>query len=142
MSITLSDVVKIDVAKKSQYDELVKKVNATDTSKLVSKTDYNVKTKDIEDKIPDITNLATTTALTNVENKISDVSDLVKKADYDAKIKDIKDKYLTTSDYNKILDLKIKAKRLVDESGLNFKEMILVFLSTKVTFSMIKHNFT
>ena len=128
MSITLSDVVKINVAKKSQYDELVEKVNTIDTSKLVNKTDYNVKTKDIEDKIPDITNLATTTALTNVENKISDVSDLVKKADYDAKIKDIKDKYLTTSDYNKftnnIPDLKITAKRLVDESGLNFKQMI------------------
>ena len=36
-----------------------------------------------------ITNLATTAALTNVENKIPNVSDLVKKADYDAKISEI-----------------------------------------------------
>ena len=44
----LSDVVKID--------KLVKKVNAADTSKLVNKTDYNDKIKDIEDKTPDIIN--------------------------------------------------------------------------------------
>ena len=37
-------------------------------------------------------NLATTTALTAVENKIPNVSDLVKKADHDAEIKDIKEK--------------------------------------------------
>ena len=44
----LSDVVKID--------KLVKKVNAVDTSKLVNKSDYNDKIKDIEDKTPDIIN--------------------------------------------------------------------------------------
>ena len=51
--------------------------------------------------MPSITNLATTAALTTVENKIPNISDLVKKADYDAEIKDIKIKYFTTSDYNK-----------------------------------------
>ena len=40
---------------------------------------YNAKIKLIEDKIPDITNLATNTALTAVENKIPDVINLVKK---------------------------------------------------------------
>ena len=40
----------------------------------------------LKKEIPSITNLATTVALTNVENKIPNVSDLVKKADYDAKI--------------------------------------------------------
>ena len=44
----LSDVVKID--------KLVKKVNAVDTSKLVNKTDYNDKIKDIVDKTPNIIN--------------------------------------------------------------------------------------
>ena len=38
---------------------------------------YNDKNKDIEDKIPDITNLATTDALTAVENKTPKTSDLV-----------------------------------------------------------------
>ena len=40
----------------------------------------------LKKEIPSITTLATTVALTNVENKIPNVSDLVKKADYDAKI--------------------------------------------------------
>ena len=57
-----------------------------------------------------------------------------KKADYDAKIKDIRNKYFTTSDYNKftnnILDAKIVAKKLVDESGLN-KKMKTKALATK-----------
>ena len=62
------------------YDEFVKKVNAIDTSKLVNKTDYDAKIKDIEDKIPSIYNLTTTVALSAVEkNKIPKVSDLVKK---------------------------------------------------------------
>ena len=41
--------------------------------------------KDIEDKIPIITNLVTTVALNNVENKIPEVSSLVKKAEYETK---------------------------------------------------------
>ena len=62
------------------YDEFVKKVNAIDTSKLVNKTDYDAKIKDIEDKIPSIYNLTTTVALSAVEkNNIPKVSDLVKK---------------------------------------------------------------
>ena len=104
----LSDVVKNDVVKTTEYDELIKKVNATDIGGLVRKTDYNAKIKDIKDQIPDITNLATvaalnakvkkvkgeifsitglatTTALTAVENKIKKISSLVKKANYDKK---------------------------------------------------------
>ena len=49
----LSYVVKSDVVKKTEYDELVKKVNAiqtTDTSNLVKKTDYNVKINKIKKK--------------------------------------------------------------------------------------------
>ena len=57
--------------------------------KLLTKQDYDAKTKDIEDVIPNIKNLATTAALTAVENKISNVSTQVKKAYHDAKIKDI-----------------------------------------------------
>ena len=40
----------------------------------------------LKKEIPSIANLATTTALTSVEHKITNVSDLDKKADYDAKI--------------------------------------------------------
>ena len=43
------------------------------------KTDYNVKTTEIEGKIPSIFGLASTTAVNDVKNKIPNNSDLVKK---------------------------------------------------------------
>ena len=49
-----------------------------DTSRLVKKLDYNAKNTEIEGKIHSITGLATTSALTAVENKIPDGSSLVK----------------------------------------------------------------
>ena len=65
----LSNVVKNDVVKKAGYSKLVTKLDNIDTSSLVKKTDYNTKITEIEDKIPDISNLATKTALTTVEIK-------------------------------------------------------------------------
>ena len=50
------------------------KLSDVDTNGLVKKTDYNAKITDIEDKIPDVSNLTTKTALTTVENKIPSVS--------------------------------------------------------------------
>ena len=93
----LSDVVKIDIVRKTVYDKLVAKVNSIDTSGfvlktkhdtdkseldikipdtrgLVKKTDYNTKIPEIEGKIPEISVSATKTVLTTVENKIPDVS--------------------------------------------------------------------
>ena len=46
---------------------------------LLKKTDYNAKTTKIEDKIPDIAGLATTSVPNAVKNKIPNFSDLVKK---------------------------------------------------------------
>ena len=65
---------------------MVKKLNAIDTRDLVKK---NAKIKDIVDKITSITNLATTAALTSVENKIPNVTDLAEKVNYDAKISEM-----------------------------------------------------
>ena len=97
----LSDVVKNGVVKKHVYNKLVAKVNNIDTSAfvlqskytdkselenkipdtsgLVKKTDYNTEITEIEGKIPNVTNLATKTALTTIENKIPTISNLVKK---------------------------------------------------------------
>ena len=44
------------------------------------------KLTELENKIPDLSSLATKTALTAVENKIPSFSNLVKKIDYDTKI--------------------------------------------------------
>ena len=91
----------------------------TDNSGLVKKTDYNANITEIEGKISSVSGLATTTALTAVENKIPDVNNLVKKTDYDAEILDIKSKCFRTADYNRFtngkLDLKIKQKGLANK---------------------------
>ena len=50
----LSSLVKNNVVKKTECNELVKKFNnisSTDTSNLVLKTDYNPKNTDIENEI-------------------------------------------------------------------------------------------
>ena len=43
------------------------------------KTDYSIEISEIESKIPSISSLATTSALTAVENIIPEISSLVKK---------------------------------------------------------------
>ena len=60
--------------------------------------------------MPSITGLATTSALTSVENKIPSISNLVKKSDCNTKITEIEkkltnhkhDKYITTPEFNKL----------------------------------------
>ena len=52
----LSDVVKNDV-KKAVYDELVAKINNIDTSDFVLKTKYQTDKVELENKVPDVTDL-------------------------------------------------------------------------------------
>ena len=50
----LSNVINNEVVKKTEYNELAKNNNnikTTDTGSLVSKTDYNPKVNEIENKI-------------------------------------------------------------------------------------------
>ena len=61
----LSDVVKNDFVKKTDYDKLVAKVDNIDTSRFVLKTKYDTDKSELENKIPD-------------------TSGLVNKTDYDA----------------------------------------------------------
>ena len=117
----LSNVVKNDVVKKTDYDGLVTKVNNIDATRFVLNTRYdtdigdvnqtlkkgrcvaskddldtvknkipnvsgfllasvfNSKITEVENKIPDIKNLASKTEVTAVENKIPDVSNLLQK---------------------------------------------------------------
>ena len=59
----------------------------------------------------------------HIENNIPDVSGLVKKTYYNAKISGTEVKYFTATDYNeftkKILDAKIKEKRLLSKSHIS-----------------------
>ena len=94
----LSDVVKNDVVKKVVYNKSAAIVNNTDTSAFVLKTKYQTdktelaKLTELENKIPNISSLATKSALTGVENKIPSVSSLVRKIDYDTKLTEISKK--------------------------------------------------
>ena len=133
----LSNVVKNDVVKKTEYDKLVNKVDGIDNTNFVSRSKYGKDGSDFEDKIdkieikipkitevedkipnisglatssalnavenkiPDISSLATTSALTTVENKIPDITGLVTKTDFDAKLKAISDR--VTKDKSKHL---------------------------------------
>ena len=74
------------------------------------KTKYNTDKTKLENKIPDISNLATKTALTAIENKIPSISILIKKKDYNTKVTETEnelnnhnhDKYIDTSEFNKL----------------------------------------
>ena len=69
------------------------------------------KLTELENKIPDVSSLATKTALTAVENKIPDISKLVKKKKYNTKISEVEkkltdhnhDKFITTPDFNTLV---------------------------------------
>ena len=128
----LSNVVKNDVVKKTEYVKLVTKVNGidptnfvlrakyekdgsdfedkitkidkkmSDISDLVKKTGFNAKITEEEGKIPSITGLATNSALTAIKNKIPDVSSLVKKTDYNTKISEIENK-VNNHNYDKYI---------------------------------------
>ena len=75
----LSNVVKNDVVKKTVYDKLVAKVNNIDTSDFVLKTKYNTDKTELENKIPNVTEIVKEAKLTESENKISDISNLATK---------------------------------------------------------------
>ena len=67
-----------------------------------------IKLTELENKIPDVSSLATKAALTAVENKIPNISSLVQKTDYNTKITEIEkkltghnhDKYITNPEFN------------------------------------------
>ena len=82
----LSDVVKNDVVKKTDYNKLVTKVDNIDTSRFVFKAMYDIDRSELEYKIPDTTDLVKKTDYnsknTETENKIPDISNLATKPHY------------------------------------------------------------
>ena len=63
----LSNVVKNDVGKKTEYNKLVAKIDNIDTTNFVKKNKYEKDGSDLEDKIY------------KIDKKIPDISNLVKK---------------------------------------------------------------
>ena len=113
----------------------------------LKKTDFNAKISEVEGKIPSISGLAKTSALT--ENKIPNVSILVKKTDYNTKISEIEnkvndhnhDKYITTPEFN-ILAADVYNARLATQTDLIRKpefDFKLKGISDRVTRNKTKH---
>ena len=67
----LIDVAKNDVVKKDVYNAKIENIEdkIPDITNLATNTTLNAKINEVKNKIPNITNLATTTALTAVEKK-------------------------------------------------------------------------
>ena len=85
-------VDKLDIDKLEPVPLDLSKLSDVVKNDVIKKTDYNAKITEIENKIPDVTNLAEKTALNTVENKIPDVSWLATKTSLTAvenKIPDI-----------------------------------------------------
>ena len=115
---------------------------------LLKTTDYDSKIINIDGKIPDISNLATKTALTTVENKVPNVSSLVKKTDYNTKVTEIEsklnnhnhDKYITTPDFNTlaadVFNARLAQTHLVTKTYFDDR---LSNLNRKITQNKTKH---
>ena len=90
----LSDLLKNEVVKKTEYNKLVAKVDNIDTSGFILKTKYDTDKSKLENKIPDTSGLVKKTdydaKITKIEGKIPDVSNLVKKQIITLKLQKLK----------------------------------------------------
>ena len=90
----LSNIVKNEVVKKTDCNAKIKNIEdkIPDTTNVATKTILNTNINEVKVEIPSISGLETTSALTDVENKIPNVSNLVKKTNYDTKVNEIEKK--------------------------------------------------
>ena len=91
-----SKVDKLEVDKLVSVSIDLSKLSDLVKNDVVKKDVYNAKIKDIEDKIPNITNLATNTTLNakinEVKNEIPSIANLVTNASLNAKKNEVKNK--------------------------------------------------
>ena len=120
----------------------------SNVSDLIKKTDFNAMITEVEGKIPSITGLAISSALTPVENIIPDVSSFIKKTNYDTKISDIENKitdhnhnkYITTPEFNtmaaNIFNARLAQANAITKTDFDAK---LSGLIKKITSNKTKH---
>ena len=135
----------------SDFEDKIKKVDKKipDVSDLVKKTNFSAKIIEVKGKIPGITGLTTSSALTAVENKIPDVSSLVKKTDYDTKISDTEkkvtdhdhDKYIITPEFNtmaaNVSNARLAQANVITKTDFDAK---LSGLNKKINSNKTKHS--
>ena len=98
---------------------------------IIKKTGYNTKITELENKISDISNLATKSALNTDENKIADTSGLVEKTDYNAKITDLKNNIPDISNLATKTGLTAVENKMPNVGGLATK-MALTAVENKI----------
>ena len=136
----LSDLVKNDVVKKTDYNAIITKIEnkIPDVSNLATKNALNtvedkipnvswLATKTtltaVKNKIPDIGNFATKTALTNLSNTVPDISTLIKRRDYDTKIAETENKYVSYTGF----DTKIALSNVITKRNFAAKLKKMVY---------------
>ena len=99
VDLSISGVAKNNAVKKDVHNAKIKNIEnkILDITNLATKTILNAKINEFKGGIPNITNLGSKIAVNAVENKISSISNLVKKTTYDTTIKET-EKNIT--DYN------------------------------------------
>ena len=110
----LSNVVKNDVIKKTEYNKLVSKVNSIDNTNFVSTTKYEKDVSDFENKID------------KIDKKIPDVTNLVKKADFNSKVTETEGKIPDISSLVTKSALTVLENKMPDVSGLATKSALTV----------------
>ena len=123
----LTDALKNNVVKKDVYNGKIENIEdiIPDITNLATKTTLNAKINEVKAEIPNITNLTTTRALTAVENKIPSVCNLVKKADYNTKTNEI-EKKITDHNHGKYITTPKFDKFAVETFDLRLKRVNLV----------------
>ena len=109
---------------------------------------YNAKITELENKFPDVSSLATKSALTVVENKTPSGSSLVKETNNDTKISELEkkltdhnyDKYITIPEFNtlaaSVCNARVAQASLISKTDFDAK---LSSLNRKITGNKTKH---
>ena len=138
----LSNVVKNDVVKKTDYNTLKTKVDAINVSKYVSRTKYEKDGSDFEDKltridkyIPDISNLTTKSSITlllptnTFNSKITEIENKIKTVDNKIpSITNLATKTELTAVENKIPDANGFVKRSDYATEITSIKMIMLLI--------------
>ena len=132
----LTDVVKNDVVKKDVHDAKIKNIEdkICDITNLATNPSVNAKLNEIKGEIHNITNLATTTALTAVQSKMPNVSEVFRKTDYNTKINEIENKIDTDHDHDKYITAQEFNELTSENVTARLKQVDLASKSDKVKF--------
>ena len=116
-----TEVDKLDIDKLVPVPVDLSKLSNVVKNDVIKKTDYNAKITEIENKVPDISNLATKTALNTVENKIPDTSGLFRTTDCNSKITEIEGKIPDVTNLARKTALTTVENKIPNVSGLATK---------------------